>query len=153
MFELSVLAAKTAIVMLFLFIAFRLLGKRNVGQMNLYDLAMIMALANAVKNAMTAGKGNLAVGIVSSGTLLAIGWAASRFFIRSPKTESLLLGSPAVLLTDGKILKDRLVAERISKDELMTAMRMHGITDPKKVALAVLEVDGSISIVPKEGDS
>ena len=64
---LTTISARTAIVMLFLIIGIRLFGKRQIGQMNIYDLALIMALANAVQNAMTGGKGYLSVGIVSAG--------------------------------------------------------------------------------------
>src|SRR5262249_30937521 len=127
----------------------RALGKRQVGQMNIYDLALIMALANSVQNAMTSGKGDLSVGLVSAGTLLVIGWAISMLFIRMPKLEERLIGTPTVLIHEGHIEHEHLRREHIAMEELLAVVRQHGLPDPRDVKLAVLEVDGSISIVPK----
>ena len=71
---LVAIAVRTLLVLLALVISLRLLGKRQSGQFNIYDLALIMLLANAVQNAMTNGDGHLLVGVVSAGTLLAAGW-------------------------------------------------------------------------------
>lgn len=150
MIELSIYAAKSAVVLILLFLAFRVLGKRQVGQLNIYDLALIMALANAVQNAMTAGKGDLGVGIVSSGTLLLIGYVLVRLFARSKKAERLLIGMPTVIVNRGQILRHRMRRERITQDELLAAIRQHGLQSPNQVKMAVLEVDGSISIVPND---
>jgi len=149
-FDLSVYVGKTAVVVLYLFIGFRLLGKRQVAQFNLYDLATIIAIANAVQNAMTRGKGDLSIAIVCSSTLIAVGWLITRVLVKAPKIEGLVFGTPTVILTDGKVLTDRMHRERISEDELETALRQHGLSDANQASLAVLEVDGSISVVPKK---
>ena len=148
-FTLSVYAGKTAFVLLYLFVGFRLLGKRQVAQFNLYDLAMIIALANAVQNAMAEGKGDLGIGIVSSGTLILVGWILTRVIVKAPKVEGLLYGTPTIILSDGLILEDRMHRERVTREELDTAMRQHGLCEPSEVSLAVIEIDGAISIVPK----
>lgn len=148
-YELSILAAKSAIVLIVLLGAYRLLGKRDVSQFNIYDLVTIMALANSVQNAMTAGRGQLLVGIVSSGSLLLVAFFLTRIFVRLPGAQRLVLGVPVLLLLDGQILKDKLRSERITRDEFMIALREYGIVDPRQVAMAVLEIDGSISVVPK----
>jgi uncharacterized membrane protein YcaP (DUF421 family) len=149
---LSTIAARTAIVLLVLIGGLRLLGKRQIGQMNIYDLAMIMALANAVQNAMTNGKGDLGVGLVSAGTLLGIGALLTLVFVRLPKLEERLVGTPTLIVNDGKILPDRMRRECVTQDELMQVLREHGLTDIREVLLATLEVDGTISIVPKTAD-
>ncbi len=148
-FDLSVLAAKSAIVLIYLMILFRLLGKRQVAQFNLYDLATIIAVANAVQNAMTEGKGDLAVGFVCAGALLLVGWVITRTIVKVPKAEAFMFGTPTIILSDGKIFKDRMHREHVAHDELLLAMRQHGILKTDDVSLAVLEVDGSISIVPR----
>lgn len=148
--ELAAYACKTAVIMVFLFVAFRLLGKRQVAQLNLYDLVMIMAVANSVQNAMTGGRGNLSVGLVTSGTVILIAWFATRLFIHAPNLEERCIGTPTVLVNHGRVLASRLHRERISQEELMAAIRGHGLTRANQVKLAVLEVDGSISVVPKE---
>jgi uncharacterized membrane protein YcaP (DUF421 family) len=148
-FDISVYVAKTAVVVLYLFLGYRLLGKRQVAQFNLYDLATIIAVANAVQNAMTRGKGDLIVGVACSMTLILIGWFFSRVLVRAPKMQGLVFGTPTIILSDGHALPDRMHRERITMEELDTAIRQHGLTDHSQVALAVLEVDGAISVVPK----
>lgn len=150
-FDISVYAGKTAVVVLYLFLGYRLLGKRQVAQFNLYDLATIIAVANAVQNAMTRGKGDLVVGIVCSSTLIGIGWFFTRVVVKAPKVQGLVFGTPSIILSDGHVLLDRIHRERITLEELDTAIRQHGLTDHAQVALAVLEVDGSISVVPRRG--
>ena len=148
-FDLSVYAGKTAVVLLYLFLGLRLLGKRQVAQFNLYDLATIIAIANAVQNAMTRGKGDLAVGLVCSATLIVLGWLISRVLVRAPVVEGLVFGTPTILLSNGHVLEDRMHRERVTREELDTAIRQHGLVAPAQVSLAVLEIDGEISIVPK----
>lgn len=145
-----ILCSKAVVVFLFLGIAFRLMGKRQIGQLNVYDLAMIMAIANAVQNAMTTGKGDLIVGIGLSTTLILLGWGFSRLFVLAPTLEKRIIGSPTILMNRGHILEDRLRRERVTDEELLEAFRTHGYADASKVSMAVLEVDGSISIVPKD---
>jgi len=148
-FELSVLAGRSAVVLIYLFLAYRLLGKRQTAQFNLYDLATIVAVANAVQNAMTMGKGYLALGFVCAGTLLLVAWLMTRITTHVPMAHRAVFGTPTILLSDGKLYADRMRRENVTEDELRVALRQHGLYMPKEAALAVLEVDGSISVVPK----
>ena len=148
LYDLSIYAGKTAIVLLYLFLGFRLFGKRQVAQFNLYDLATLIAIANAVQNAMTRGKGDLAVGLVASMTLILAGWLIPRAVVRLPGTQALVYGTPTILVSDGVALDERMHKERVTHEELEVALRQHGLTSIAKVKLAVLEVDGAISIVP-----
>ena len=147
--DLAVLACKTSIIVLFLYMGYKLLGKRQSGQMNVYDLVGLMAVANAVQNAMTNGKGNLAVGIVCSSVIIGVAYLFTRVFVSVPRLESRLMGVPTILVEEGHVLSNRLHQESISLDELEEAMRQHGIVGMSEVHLAVLEVDGTITIVPK----
>jgi uncharacterized membrane protein YcaP (DUF421 family) len=149
-YDPSIYAAKAAVVLIFLAIAYRLLGKRDVGQFNLYDLVTVIALSNAVQNAMTAGRGDLATGLSAAFSLLAVGYLVSRVFIDHPVARRLACGVPVLLLSDGHVLTDRLKREHVSIEELDAVIRTHGLESKSEVALAVLEVDGSISIVPKD---
>ncbi len=152
MWFLSTIAARTLIVLLCIMFGFRILGKRQIGQMNIYDLALVMAIANAVQNAMTHGNGNLSVGVISAGTLLATGWALTTVFVRLPKLEERLIGTPTLLVNDGHIIEDRMRREKVTHECLMTVLRQHGLTDIKQVLMGVLEVDGSISIIPRTAE-
>jgi len=148
---LIAIATRTAVMALFLIAGFRLLGKRQLGQVNIYDLAMIMALANGIQNAMTGGKGYLAVGMVSAGTLILIGKGFSLLFIRVPAAEARIVGTPTVIINNGEILRDPMRREHVTEDQVMATLRSHGLSRLEQVRMAILEVDGSLSIVPREG--
>jgi uncharacterized membrane protein YcaP (DUF421 family) len=144
-------AVKTAIVVLVLLVGFRLTGKREIAQFNVYDLAMIMALSNAVQNAMTGGLGNLPIGLATSSTVVLVAWALSRVLARRPRLEQAVLGSPILLVNDGRVLDGRLRQQHVSRDELDEACREHGVGGPDGCRLVVLEIDGSLSVVPADG--
>lgn len=150
---LCVLAARTLIIAAFLAIGIRLSGKRLLGQMNVYDLAMIMALANAVQNAMTSGTGDLWTGIICAGTLFLFGRVIAAIFVNIPKIEETLAGVPIVLAKDGKLIADRLRLESISEDDVLMAIRSQGLKEVHDTKLIVLECDGSLSVIPRERPS
>ncbi|HLV80828.1 MAG TPA: YetF domain-containing protein [Chthonomonadaceae bacterium] len=147
---LLAIAARTVIVVVFLIVGLRLLGKRELGQMNIYDLALIMALANAVQNAMTSGNGNLSVGFVSAGALIGVGKLLSLLFARSSRWEARIVGTPTLVVYEGKLVESSLRREHLSEEQVMMALRQHGLTDLDQVEMAVLEVDGSLSVVPRK---
>jgi uncharacterized membrane protein YcaP (DUF421 family) len=127
----------------------RLFGKRELSQLNIADLAAIMALANAVQNAMTAGSGLLSVGLASAGTLFLFSGVLSALFVLAPSVERRAIGAPVLLVYDGRLLRARLRREAVTRDEVMQAVREHGLDDLVEVLSATLEVDGSISVVSR----
>lgn len=149
---LSLIAARTLLVLLCVTLGLRLLGKRQIGQVNIYDLAMVMAVANAVQNAMTSGNGNLSVGIVSSATLLLAGRLVAVALVRLPGLERVLAGVPTVLIKDGKLLEENLRREHVTREQVRMALRQYGLEHVREVSLAVLEVDGTLSIVPRDAE-
>ena len=146
--DLAVLATRTLIVVVVLVVGFRVLGKREASQLTVYDLVLIMLVANAIQNAMTQGRGQLLVGLVDSTVIILSTWAIVRFVVRRPLLERLALGSPVILVNEGRVLKDRLRRQHISRHELDETVRSHGLDSISEVHLAVLEIDGSISVVP-----
>jgi uncharacterized membrane protein YcaP (DUF421 family) len=144
-------AIKSTIVMAFLLVGFRLFGKREMSQLTVYDLAMLFAVSNAVQNAMTGGRGNIAIGLATSATVVIVAWAIGRVLIRAPKLEVPLLGSPTILVSHGQVVERNLRRQRVSREQLAAAIRSYGLVSPDDVSLAVLEVDGSISVVPRPG--
>jgi uncharacterized membrane protein YcaP (DUF421 family) len=147
---LAAVAARTAIVLVFLVIGLRLTGRRQAGELNLRDLLLVLILANAVQNAMTKGDGRLSVAIVSAGTLLLLGTTFAALQSRYPELERLVVGVPVVLAEDGRPLRANMQGEGVSRDELMAAVRDQGLADLSDVRLAVLEPDGAISVIPRE---
>jgi uncharacterized membrane protein YcaP (DUF421 family) len=147
--RVAVQAIKTLIVFVLLVVGFRLLGKREAAQLNVYDLAMLMALANAVQNAMTGGLGNFPIGLAVSSTLVAAAFVLTRFIVRRPSMERRIIGAPVLLVNHGQVLPQRLRRNLVSTSELDEACRQHGVDGPSECELAVLEVDGSISVIPR----
>ena len=150
--DVAVQACKAAIVTGALIAGFRLFGKRELAQLNIYDLAMLFALSNAVQNAITGGRGNLVIGLATSSTIVLIAWGLTRLLARQPRLEAGVLGSPVIVIRNGKVLTERLRRARLSRTELGAAVRAYGLQGPADVALGVLEVDGSISIVARPDD-
>jgi uncharacterized membrane protein YcaP (DUF421 family) len=144
----AVIAAKTATVYASLIIGLRLLGKRELGQMSLYDFVMIVILGNAVQNAMIGTDITLGGGLVAAMVLILMNKGFNELIRSSPRVEHLLVGEPVLILHDGKVLEDHMKRNGISMDDLMAALREHGYEKVEGVHLAVLEVDGTISIVP-----
>jgi len=146
---LTAIAVRTAIVLVALIVGVRIFGKRQLGGMNVYDLVLVLALANAVQNAMTRGSGQLAVGLVSSGTLLVLGRLLGLAFVRRPSLERSLVGIPTVVVQDSRLLETNMRREGVTEAEVLAAVRGYGLSDLSEVKLAVVEPDGSLSVVPK----
>ena len=151
--DVLVQGIKSVIVVTALLVGFRIFGKREMSQLTLYDLAMLFALANAVQNAMTGGRGNFTVGLATSSSIVLAAWGLTRILIKDPSLEARVIGSPTILIHDGRVLMRRLRQQLVTSDELAAALRGYGLDDPSEVALAVLEVDGSISVVPRQPDT
>jgi len=139
---------KTLIILTVLVVGFRVFGKREASQLNVYDLAMLMALANAVQNSMTGGLGNLPVGLATSSAILLAAFVVTRVTSRRPRLEQRLVGSPTLLVNHGQVLTTHMRRQRVSSEDLETACRQFGLASPADADLAVLEVDGSISVCP-----
>ncbi len=144
------IAAKTAIIYIAMILGLRLLGKRELGQLSIYDLVLIIVISNSVQNAMVGGDNTLLGGLVAALTLLVLNRLFTWFMMRSDRIRDWMEGEPALLVRDGKLLKSQVQKEGITTEHVLAAMREHGIDDLKQVQMAVLEVDGSISIVAKE---
>ena len=146
----GVIAGKTAAVYVFLVVGLRVLGKRELGQMSLYDLVMVIILGNAVQNAMINSDNTLGGGIVAAVVLLGLNWVLNRAIRRSKRVEAALVGHPVLIAHDGQPLRAPMEREGITMDQLDAALREHGMSSLDDVHLAVLETDGTISVVPRD---
>ena len=136
---------RTGTIYLLVLIGVRLSGKREVGQMTPFDLTLLLLLSNSVQNAMTGPDTSLLGGAVAAATLLILNFFVGRVSGTNRTFRRLVEGEPSLLIHDGKVIESHMARERVSMDELRRAMREHGIDKTNQVALAVLEVDGSIS--------
>lgn len=141
---------RTAVVYFFLLVGFRLAGKRQMGQMTVFDLVVILIVANAVQNAMVGQDSSLIGGLIAAATLLLLNWGVSWVRHRSKVVSRWVGGTRTLLIEDGRFLPEHLEKENLEKDEVLMAMREHGLEDLRQVHQAFLETDGSISVIPKE---
>jgi len=142
------IAVRTAIVYVAILAGFRLLGKRELGQMTVFDLVLILLIANAVQNAMTGPDFSVGGGLIAAAVLLVIDRGLALARLRSPAFGRLFESGPTVIVQQGKPLAGPMRRQGLSVEDLQMAMREHGIDKVDDVQLAVLEADGSISIVP-----
>jgi uncharacterized membrane protein YcaP (DUF421 family) len=143
---------RTALVFLAVLGLLRLAGKREIGRMSLADFVVILVIANAVQNALNGADPSLTGGLVSAATLVAMSYLLDRYGRRAPLLGRLLSGEPTLLLQDGRLIAQNLRREHLDSEDVETAAREHGLADLSDIAAAVLESDGSISIIPKRGD-
>jgi uncharacterized membrane protein YcaP (DUF421 family) len=154
-FDLSIplweIVLRTVVVYVTVLGLLRLAGKRELGQMSPADLVVILIIANAVQNSMNGGDVSLIGGLISAATLVIGNLLLGRFGRRIPIVGRLVYEEPTLLLQDGKPIMANLEKEHVDLGEVEMAAREHGISDLDEVAAAVLEIDGSISIIPKQG--
>ena len=136
---------RTGVIYLLVLIGVRLSGKREVGQMTPFDLTLLLLLSNSVQNAMTGPDTSLLGGAVAACTLLLLNYLVANVSGGNRRWRRLIEGEPSLLVHDGKVIDSHMAREHVSMDELNRALREHGISGCDQVALAVLEVDGSIS--------
>ncbi len=127
--------------------ALRLFGKREVGQFTLYDLVFILLVANALQPAITGPDTSVLGGLILIVALVGTNFIVGRLD-NLPQFHRLFTPAPAIIVRDGQFLRDVMRKEGVDQEEVEMSMREHGIADMKEVQLAVLEPDGSISIVP-----
>jgi len=139
------IALRTAVIYAVVLLGMRLSGKREVGQMTPFDLTLLLLISNAVQNAMTGPDTSLLGGVVAASTLLLLNYLIAEVSGGNRRFRKFIQGQPSLLIHDGQIIAAHMAKEHVSMDELQRALREHGIASYHDVALAVLEVDGSIS--------
>jgi uncharacterized membrane protein YcaP (DUF421 family) len=154
MWELHVpaweLMVRSTAIYLAMLVALRLFGKREVGQFTLIDLVLILLLANAVQPAMTGPDTSLTGGLVIIATLVVVNRGIALARTRLPFVQRLVESAPTPLVRDGAWIPGVLKREELSTEDVEMALREHGFDDVSEVKLAVLEGDGTISVVPMD---
>ena len=143
------IALRTLLVYGGVVVLLRLAGKRELGQMTVFDLVVVLLLANAVQNAMTGPDFSVQGGLLAALVLIVGNRLVSVLRVQRGVWGRLLEGTPTVLVEDGQLILPHLRREGIDERELDMVVREHGIESIGSVKMAVLETDGSISIVPE----
>jgi uncharacterized membrane protein YcaP (DUF421 family) len=148
--QVGVIVLRTVVVYAFILIGFRISGKREVGQLAPFDFALILLIANAVQNAMVGPDSSLVGGLAAASVLLVLNHTLGHLAASHRKLEKLLRGQARVLVSRGHVYKENLHAEGLSHEELMQALRENGCACVDDCRLAVLEVDGTISVIEQK---
>jgi uncharacterized membrane protein YcaP (DUF421 family) len=141
------IVARTGAVYLLVLLGVRLTGKREVGQMTPFDLTLLLLLSNSVQNAMTGPDTSLMGGAVAAIVLLSLNFLVAELSGVNRRFRRVVQGSPSLLIHDGALVMEHLKKEHLTVDEVMRALREHGIGGISEVAIGVLEVDGSLSFL------
>ena len=139
---------RTVILYLVLIAAIRMLGKRQIGQMEPSEFVVTMLVANLASIPMQDGGIPLFSGIVPILTVLGVELLLSGLSLRSIRLRRLLCGKPVILIENGKILRDNLKKTRVTLDELSGHLREKDVLDPRSVQFAILETNGNLSVFP-----
>jgi len=144
---------RSVVVYLFLLVAFRLTGKRQVGQLTPFDLIVLLIISNVVQNALIGNDNSLGGGLVGAAAILALNSAVVEVTYRSRRARRLLEAQPTLLIHDGRLLEDNMRRERVTLDDLLAALRRNGVMDPAQVRVAMLEENGGISVIRREAEA
>lgn len=143
------LVVRSAVVYVFLLVLLRVSGKRQVGQLAPFDLVLLLVLSNAVQNSMNGGDNSLAGGLVSAVTLVGLNWLVGYATFRSKSLEALVEGRPQLLIHNGKLFEDVMARSQLTHHELDSALRQAGCSCAADVHSAILENNGTITVVPR----
>ncbi len=138
---------RSVVVYLFIVLAIRLFGKKELAQLSVIDLVFILLISNSVQNAMVGDNSTLTGGIIAATALFSVNFLLKNLLYRSKKISEFFQGDPFMLIYKGKVIEEHLEKAKISMAELEAAVREHGVEKIKEVDLAVLEVDGNISVL------
>lgn len=148
--EYGTIILSSGCIYIFIVIAIRLSGKKELSQLSIVDLVFILLISNSVQNAMVGSNTTLPGGLVSAGSLFLINYLFKMAMYHFPKFSKILDGNALLLVYKGNINHKNMNKAKITRDELMEAIREHGVALIENVDLAVLEVDGNISILSNE---
>jgi len=143
---------RSVVVYLFLLVAFRLTGKRQVGQLTPFDLVLLLLISNVVQNAVIGNDNSLGGGLLGAATILLLNLLVVEITYRSKRLRRLLEATPTILVHNGKVLHQNLARERVTMEDLLAALRRNGVADIAHVRIAMLEENGGISVILHTGE-
>jgi len=149
------IAFRTVIVYLALLLGFRIFGKREIGQFTIFDLILVLLVANGLQPAMTGPDSSLVGGMIIIVVLLGANWLVGWLRLHSPFAplfRELVESHPTVIAENGQWLPAAMRREQVDPEDAVMALREHGLESVEQAKLVVLETDGTISVVPKSSD-
>ena len=137
---------RPAIVYLALVVLLRIFGKRELAQLNPFDLVVLLSLSNTVQNAIIGNDNSLSGGIIGAVALLAVNWLVVRALFSSPRLTRMFEGRATVLIRDGKVDQKALQRESLSQQELLDVIHRQGFDNAQKVQRCELEPNGTFYV-------
>jgi uncharacterized membrane protein YcaP (DUF421 family) len=148
--DIGIIVLRSVVVYVFIVVAIRIFGKRELSQISVIDLVFILLLSNSVQNAMVGPDSSLLGGIVAASSLFIVNYILKLITYKNKRVNLLINEEPVLLIHNGVINQDNLRKEKLTIEELQSAIREHSIDSLHEVKLAMMEPDGNISIVSKD---
>ena len=145
------IVARATVMFAVLYVLLRIMGKRELGQLTPFELVVMIVLGDLIQQGVTHNDFSLTGAILAITTFAFLGMLMSWITYLFPRAERLLDGEPRVIIRNGKLLDENLRRDRITKSEVLSEMRLAGIASMDKVAWAILEPQGKISFIKKDG--
>jgi uncharacterized membrane protein YcaP (DUF421 family) len=154
MFRMAVPVAekmlRPILVYIFLVVALRIFGKRELAQLNPFDLVVLLSLSNTVQNAIIGEDNTVTGGLIGAFTLLAINYFVVRFVFKHRRLDQVIEGTPTVLIEHGRVCRDQLAKELLTESELRTVAHRQGFKSLDEIELCVLEPGGTFFLEGKK---
>lgn len=141
---------RSAAVYVFIILAIRLFGKKELAQLSIIDLVFILLISNSVQNAMVGSNTSLQGGLLAALSLFILNFALKKLSFKNTRFNELLEGKAVMLIYKGEVNDEHLRITGITTNELLAAVREHGVEKIEDVDLAMLEVDGNISVISED---
>ncbi len=140
---------RPAMVYLFLVVFLRIFGKRELAQLNPFDLVVLLSLSNTVQNAMIGNDNSVSGGLVGAFTMLLINYLVVRFLFRHRRLDQIFEGTPTTLIEHGRLKTEALAKELLTEAEVLAMAHRQGFASLDEIESCVLEPGGGFSIQPK----
>jgi len=141
---------RPAVVYAFLVVMLRIFGKRELAQLNPFDLVVLLSVSNTVQNAIIGDDNSVTGGLIGAFTLFAVNYLVVRFLFRHRRLDEILEGTPTKLVENGGLCQDGLARELLTRSELLTVAHRQGFGSLDEVQNCTLEPGGAFYIEPKE---
>jgi len=140
---------RPVLVYVFLVVALRVFGKRELAQLNPFDLVVLLSLSNTVQNAIIGNDNSLTGGLIGALSLLAMNYLVVRYLFRHRRLDQIFEGKPTMLIEHGRVVEPALARELLTRIELMTVLHRQGFDSLDEVERCVLEPGGTFYIQRK----
>ena len=130
-----------------LIVLLRLSGKRALSKMNAFDLVVTVALGSTFSTVLLDRSISLAEGVLALSLLISLQYVITWLSVRSKRFQALVKSEPTLLVRDGTYLTNAMRNQRVSQEEILSALRLHGVTDVNQAVCVILETDGSLSVI------